>query len=221
VPYHSVPGRNLQLLRRLIPLLVIIVVAAGLVILGLPALGAWLVVADPLAPSDAIFVLDGSTPAREVEGAALYHRRLAPVVGISRPRERNTIARRLARHPPSQDVSSAALGNVGVPNAAILRLDVEVENTAEELAVIADAARARSFRRIIIVTSPSHTRRVRMIWDAQSRPVTALVHPTSYESWDTQRWWRSRQGLESVVHELGGMVNFRLGSALPTFDTAR
>jgi uncharacterized SAM-binding protein YcdF (DUF218 family) len=206
------------LLRRLIPLLVIVVIAAAAIVIGLPALGTWLIVADPLGPSDAIFVLDGKTPAREAEAAALYHRRLAPVVGISHARERGTIARRLARFPADQDVAHTALSNLGVPERAILRLEPEVQNTVEELAVIADVARTRGFRRVILVSSPSHTRRVRTIWDARPRPVTALVHPTSYESWDAQRWWRSRHGVELVIHELGGMVNFRLGSVLPTFD---
>jgi uncharacterized SAM-binding protein YcdF (DUF218 family) len=206
------------LLRRLIPLLVVTVIAAAVVVPGFPALGTWLVVADPLAPSDAIFVLEGKTPAREVEAAALYHRRVAPLVAISHARERGTLARHLAGQPSGQDVAHAALRHLGVPERAILRLQPEVDNTEEELDVIADVARARGFRRIVLLSSPSHTRRIRMIWDARPRPATALVHPTSYETWDAPRWWRSRHGVESMVHELGGMANFRLGSVLPTFD---
>jgi uncharacterized SAM-binding protein YcdF (DUF218 family) len=197
---------------------VVAVIGAAVVIAGLPALGAWLIVADPLVASDAIFVLAGNTQAREVEAAALYHRRVAPLVAISHARVRGTIARRLAGQPSGQDVAHTALRHLGVPERAILRLEPEVDNTEEELAVIADAARARGFRRIVLLSSPSHTRRIRMIWDARPRPVTALVHPTSFETWDAGRWWRSRHGVETMVHELGGMVNFRLGSVLPTFD---
>ena len=185
---------------------------------GFPILGTWLVVADPLRASDAIFVLDGYFPAREVEGAALYHRGLAPVVGISRARDPQPVARSLARVPPPQESSAIALRNLGVPDRAVLRLDREVQNTAEELALIAAVSRARSFRRVILVTSPSHTRRVRIIWDAQRAGVDALVHPTSFQRFDARRWWRSRHGIEEMIHELGGMLNFVLGSRLPTFD---
>ena len=206
--------------RRLLVALLVAALAVIGVVAGLPALGGWLVVAEPLAPSDAIFVLEGRTPAREVEAAALYHRHLAPIVGISRARDPLTVARQLARLPPGQETAGLVLRNVGVPAGAIVLLDREVQNTVEELRVIAEASRARGFRRVILVTSPSHTRRVRTIWSARVRDVTALVHPTSYETFSPRGWWRSRHGVEEVVHEVGGIVNFRLGSILPTFEDA-
>lgn len=93
-----------------------------------------------------------------------------------------------------------------------------MQNTAEELAVIVDVGRARGSRRVIIVTSPLHTRRVRTIWDARQPALAALVHPSLYETFDPHRWWRSRHGTEAMLHELNGIPNFRLGSVLPTFD---
>jgi uncharacterized SAM-binding protein YcdF (DUF218 family) len=110
------------------------------------------------------------------------------------------------------------LKNLGVPAPAIVRLEPEVQNTVEEVATIGAFCRARRYTRVILVSSPSHTRRLRMIWEARVPGITALVHPTSYETFDARRWWRSRHGVETVVHEIGGMINFRLGSALPTFD---
>ena len=186
--------------------------------LAVPALGAWLVVADPLVPSDAIFVLEGRTPAREVEAAALYHRGLARVVGISTARDGTPIARELARLPAGPEVATTALRNLGVPPQAIVRLEPEVQNTVEEVAAIAALCRTRGYTRVILVSSPSHTRRIRLIWDARAPGITARIHPTSSEPFDARRWWRSRRGVETVLHEVGGIVNFRLGSVLPTFD---
>lgn len=60
-----------------------------------------------------------------------------------------------------------------------------------------------------------------MIWDTRAPAVTALVYPTSYETFDARRWWRSRHGVEAMIHELGGIANFKLGSPLPTFDEGR
>lgn len=205
-------------MRRLLVVVIVLVGAAAAVAIALPALGTWLVVADPLVRSDAIFVLEGRTPSREVEAASLYHRRLAPIVAVSRARDPLDVPRRLARLPPIQDFAGVVLTNVGVPRHAILRLDPEVQNTKEELAVIDGVARARGFQRIILVTSPSHTRRVRILWDARGSVVAAVIHPSSYETFDARRWWRSRHGVEGMIHELGGILNFTLGSVLPTFD---
>jgi uncharacterized SAM-binding protein YcdF (DUF218 family) len=207
-----------RLRSRLVLSLVALLVVAAAVAIAVPALGVWLVVADTLSPSDAIFVLEGRTPAREVEAAALYHRGLARVVGISRARDSTAIARELARLPAGPEVAATALKNLGVPPEAIVRLEREVQNTLEEVAAIAEICRARGYTRVILVSSPSHTRRIRIIWEARVPGITALVHPTSYEAFDGHRWWRSRRGIETVLHEVGGIVNFRLGSVLPTFD---
>jgi uncharacterized SAM-binding protein YcdF (DUF218 family) len=205
-------------LRRLVLLAVALLGVAIAITAGVPALGLWLVVADPLSPSDLIVVVAGAPPAREVEAAALYQRGLAPLVVLSRARERNTVARQLAQLPHGQAVATGILTRLGVPERAIVRLDREVENSADELAHVADVARARGVRRIILVSSPPHTRRLRMIWDSLPPGMTALIHPTPYERFDASGWWRSRHGVETVVHELGGMLNFKLGMWLPTFD---
>ena len=46
----------------------------------LTAIGRQLVDEDPLQPSDAIIVLAGRTPEREIEAADLYRAGLAPIV---------------------------------------------------------------------------------------------------------------------------------------------
>jgi uncharacterized SAM-binding protein YcdF (DUF218 family) len=207
-------------LRWLVLLVVAVAVVLGAVVC-VPLVGLWLVVADPLEHADAIFVLDGGTPAREVEAAALYHRGLAPLVAVSNPRDPQDVARRLARQLSPQDIAALALRNLGVPEAALLRLTPSVANTAQELRVIADFAAVRKFRRVIIVTSPSHTRRARIIWDARHAGLAAVIRPTPYETFDARRWWRSRRSAEHVAHELFGILNFRLGETLPTFDDGR
>ena len=105
---------------------------------------------------------------------------------------------------------------------AAVQLDREVDNTAQELAVDFEYARARGFRRVILVTSPVHTRRVRVIWNARyQRAIPALVSPTAYETWDPQRWWRSRDSVQRAVHELVGIAHFLIGSPFPSFDRRR
>jgi uncharacterized SAM-binding protein YcdF (DUF218 family) len=204
---------------RLLALGFLLAIIAAIVV-GAPALGLFLVVADHLAPSDAIFVLDGGTPARELEAAALYHRRLAPRVLIAMPREPlDGVTRRLAGQRSAQEHAAWVLQHVHVPPTAIVRLKTVVENTEEELQVDHAHARAQGWRRIIIVTAPYHTRRVRLMWDRRyQRDVRALVYPTSYEDFDPARWWRSRRSLEATAHEVFGMLNYLVGTPLPTYD---
>lgn len=202
-------------------LLVILVVAVLVVVaVALPAVGLFLVVADPLGRSDAIFVLDGHTPARELEAAALYHRGLAPLVVVTFPRDpMPERARRLAGEPVPQERAARVLMHLRVPARAIVRLREMVDNSEQELRVDYELARARGFRRVILVTSPAHTRRIQLIWRTRyGGRIPALVHPTPYEDFVPERWWRSGRALEASAHELFGMLNFVLGNPLRTFD---
>jgi uncharacterized SAM-binding protein YcdF (DUF218 family) len=196
-----------------------ILLVGALLVMGVSKLGPYLVVADPLGPSDAIFVLAGTGPARLVEAASLYRRGLAPVVVVSLPPDRLRLARELAGEPPPQDRAVSALVHAGVPREAVARLDRVVDNTAEELGVDFEFAQARNYRRVILVTSPQHTRRVRMIWNAyyQER-LPALVHPTPFEDFDTARWWSSSRSLEKGLHEVAAIANFLLGQPIQTYD---
>ncbi|OLC13016.1 MAG: hypothetical protein AUH29_14095 [Candidatus Rokubacteria bacterium 13_1_40CM_69_27] len=209
---------NLRRVRRAVPLLLLGLFAA-LLVLGVRAVGPFLVVADRLEPSDAIIVLEGGTPAREVEAAVLYRRELAPVVVLALARDPFPVARQLAGEPILQERAARALEYAGVPRHAIVRLERQAENTAQELQVDFEHARARGFRRVILVTSPQHTRRVRVIWNARYQArIPALVHPTLYEPFVPGRWWRSRRSLEEGLHELVAIAHFFIGSPLPTFD---
>lgn len=183
-------------------------------------LGPWLVVDEPLARSDVIFVADGKTPQRELEGAALFLEGWAPRVALTLPRDSiSEDVRRLAGEPTQQEHSSRILRGRGVPEAAVVRLERIVDNTEQELRVDFDYARAQGFRRVIIVSSPYHTRRIRVIWRSRfEAEIPAIVRVSRYGTIDPARWWRSRTDLEDVAHEVFGIANFLLGSPIPTFD---
>lgn len=101
------------------------------------------------------------------------------------------------------------------------KLDRLVRNTRQELAAHFTHAQARGWRRVIIVTSPSHTRRVRLIWNGgYQAEVAALVHPTPYERFEPDRWWRSTRSLETGLYELAAIANFLIGSPVPTYGRA-
>jgi len=206
--------------------LALVLAACGLIavlVVTARGLGSWLVVDEPLARSDVIFVADGGPPQRELEGAALFLEGWAPRVAVSFPRDPVTEeARRLSGEPPPQERGALILRRREVPETAIVRLERIVENTRQELQADFDYARAQGFRRVIIVSSPYHTRRIRTIWRSRFEDaVPAIVRATRYDPVDPTRWWRSRRSLEEISHEAFGIANFLLGSPIPTFDRGR
>jgi uncharacterized SAM-binding protein YcdF (DUF218 family) len=189
-------------------------------LLAARAVGPWLVAVDPLVKSDAILVLDGKTPHRELEAVMLLRAGWAPRLIISHPRsDFPEEARREFALAPQQDGVLRLLRDAGVPQTAIVRLDRIVDNTLQELEVAFDYARGQGFRRIIIVSSAFHTRRIRLIWRTRfQRELPAVIRATRYEVVDPTRWWRSRRSIEDVTHEIAAIAHFFLGSPIPTFD---
>jgi uncharacterized SAM-binding protein YcdF (DUF218 family) len=206
--------RRYLLLATLLGALVMGVLAA----VAMDLVGLALVVDDGPAPSDAIVVLFGGTPTREIEAASLYHRGLAPRIVLARGRDLLLpAARQLSGLPVGQEVAAGVLARLRVPSSAIVRVSDEADNTADELALDFELARSRGWHRLLLVTSPPHTRRVRTIWNARfERTVPARVYPTPWERYPAAGWWRSRRALEATLHELFGIASFMLGSPLPT-----
>jgi uncharacterized SAM-binding protein YcdF (DUF218 family) len=209
--------------RLLLSLVVCVAVVFVVELFAAREVGPWLVVVDPLVKSDAIFVLDGKSPHRELEGAVLFREGWAPRVVISRPRsDLAEDVRRAFDLPPEREGLIRLLQRAGVPERAIIALDPIVDNTLQELQVDFEYARAHGFRRVIIVSSPYHTRRVRLIWRTRfEREIPAVIRATRYEPVESTRWWRSRRSIEDVIHEIAAIAHFYLGSPIPTFDRGR
>jgi uncharacterized SAM-binding protein YcdF (DUF218 family) len=179
--------------------LYLVALGAGLVLL-LAATGRFLVVDERLEPADAIVVL-AAREARAREAAVLYHRGLAPRIVLARPHSR-------------QDGQARALRAAGVPATAIASLTAPTANTRDELQADFEYAQAQGFRRVILVTSPYHTRRVSLVWRQISRGrVPAAVHATP-ERFDPNYWWASMTQLRFGLHELGGIAQALLIAAL-------
>src|SRR5262245_58265356 len=178
------------------------------------SLGTWLRVEDRLAHADAIVVLAGGTPRREATAAALWREGWAPRLIISRPFERAELRELIdlgIRPLDQQGEARKALETYGVPPDRIIALPDISATTEPELALVRDAALARGYRRVILVTSPEHTRRVKMIWARQSPAgPEALVVPAR-EAFPFEDWWRRRRAAETVLHEYLGHLVLALG----------
>lgn len=182
---------------------------------ALRLIGHALIVEDPLARADAIVVVAGGSPSREEAGARLYRDGLAPAVVLSHQftpdRVRDLIALG-ARRFDYQGEARVVLEKHGVPSRSIVALPSPVKTTEAELKVVGEAARAHGWRRVILVTSPQHSRRVKLVWKREAPPdVEGLVRLVPGDDFLDGDWWRKRRQAEAVLHEYLGLTAIYLG----------
>jgi len=200
--------------RRVLIVLVLVLVLVALGVLVhrplLRAAGRGLIVEDPRGRADAIVVVAGSTPSREDRAAALFREGWAPRVLVSRqfvPRRVQRLLDMGIRPLDFQGESVRALEMFGVPSSAIITLPEAVEITETELRGIVAEARARGWRRVMLVTTASHARRVKVIWSREAGPwVEAGIAVVHDECSAEDGWWRRRRCSEAVLHEYLGLL---------------
>ncbi len=204
-----------QWLRRLLIPALILALIAGVAFWAARRVGAWLVVSDPLQPARAIVVLSGLTPFRSMEAASIFHQGYAPEVWLFKddPRGADQAFARLGiRHIPEEEYDEQVLERLGVPKKSIRIMATSTTNTQNEFMLLLEELKRGGGERIILVTSPVHTRRCKAIWHILSgdRP-QAILRADTFEPSDPQHWWRSTQDIQDVEHELLGLIDARLG----------
>jgi uncharacterized SAM-binding protein YcdF (DUF218 family) len=199
--------------RWTIALVALLVLAVVVVIAHRPLLrgaGRILVVADSDGPADAIVVVAGATPIREARAAALFREGRAPVIVVSRQNVPVRVRQLIdlgVRPMDFQEESVAALEKYGVPRAAIITLPEPMEITEAELRRVLAEARSRGWRRVLLVTTAHHSRRVRLIWSRETGPeVQAGIAVADDDCSADPTWWRRRRCSEAVLHEYLGLA---------------
>lgn len=175
--------------------------------------GRWLHVPDEPGPADAIVVLAGGY-FRHIEAATLFRRGLAPQVLVSVPAgdpAAPALAALGVRLVPQVEIQEQILRAMGVPESALRRLGEANVSTVDEAAAAARAMPGQGVR-LLVVTSPSHVLRARMVFrdafagrDAGIRVVAAgqEVFPA--------RWWTSQGAARDVLLEWVKVLFYVLG----------
>jgi uncharacterized SAM-binding protein YcdF (DUF218 family) len=202
-------------IKQSLVLLVVLGVAGALVLLGLSRLGYWLVVADALEPARAIVVLSGRVPFRAMEAASIYHQKWAPEVWLTKEvRAAEDVALEKLGVPvmPKDAYNREVLKRLGVPASAIRVLQDSVWNTVDETRLVARELRANGADRVILVTSKTHSRRVRATWsEIIGASPRAVVRYASEEPYNPEHWWRSTRDALEVSREAFGLLNVWAG----------
>ncbi len=178
----------------------------------LTSLGNVLLRQDPLVKADAIVVLAGGTPQRELEAADLYAAGYAPKIILTL--ERNSPAgdvlrqRGIAFETPTE-LKRRILRSLKVPDTAIILLDrTHATSTKMETDLVSDWVAMNPVQRIIVVTSPYHTRRAALTFSRALRHngVEIVAHPASHEPWTSDAWWTDREQLKNGLVEIQKLV---------------
>lgn len=172
-------------------------------------------VREPLTRADFIYLLNGDARmlARVDLAAALHRRGLAPHIVVARSEDEPAAAR--GYYPNDTDVSVRELRRQGVPDSAILVLEVAggVTSTAEEGEALAAYLRRAPADTVLVVTSAYHTRRAR--WNlrhalGRDHPVVLRMAGAPHPEFTARDWWRSEAGLLAYAQEYLKFAHNRL-----------
>lgn len=201
--------------------LLAILVLAALSILAFRGVGRWLIREDALRPADVIVVLSGAMPERAEEAARIFRLGYAHQIWLTHP---VSPARQLAamgiHYAGEDDYNREVLIHDGVPAAEIRVLPGTIVDTEQEIGEIAPEMRRDGMTTTIIVTSPPHTRRVRVLWrELAPRNLHVIVRAAYEDPFDAEHWWRHTHDALSVTREMLGLLNAWAG--LPVRPGAR
>ena len=168
---------------------------------------AW-IVHDPLSRADAIVVLGGGMQTRPFEAARLY--RDAPRVVVASPESKPTD--KIGITAGDTDVTKRILSRQGVPDSAVVEFGDEVSSTHEEAVALGSWVRKTGVKKIIIVSDPFHTRRVRWLFNKELQPAGAEILTVAAPSlkYDASNWWQTEQGLIEFQNELIKYAYYRI-----------
>jgi uncharacterized SAM-binding protein YcdF (DUF218 family) len=147
--------------------------------------------------SDAVFVLGGDDGERGLRAAELHQRGLAGTFVL-------TGAEDMAGEvlPAYLYWRAAVLIRAGVPEGAVM-LDTKSSNSGEEAAFGLQLAKARGWKRVLVVSDPPHMRRLAIIWGRafEGSGVEFVLVASKSRWWEPGRWWRSRRSAQYVIME--------------------
>lgn len=146
--------------------------------------------------ADAIVVVSGGdTKARTDEAVKLFNNGWAPYLLVSG-----------AAADPTGPSNASEMRNqairAGVPVAAIFS-DETAQNTSENASGAAKLARERDIRNIIVVTSPYHLSRTKIVFGKAFADFgTVRAHPSHFDNNWPSDWWLTGRGWWLVSSEL-------------------
>ncbi|MCX5751423.1 MAG: YdcF family protein [Candidatus Saganbacteria bacterium] len=184
----------------LILLLIIILMVGSMFFFSsfyLSKMADFLEVSDPLQKADAIVVLSGGEDERVFEAARLYKEGWAPwVVMCGTP---------LLWKYNEADIMKEEAVYFGVPERVIL-LERKARSTYDNAEFVLPLLKKWGFKKIILVTSPCHSRRAGLVFKkvCSKDKIKVIVHavvPNQFTLYKKDKWWTDHESTQRVVGE--------------------
>ncbi len=165
---------------------------------SLIAIGAGLIVSDPVERVDAVVVLSGGDGDRLALAVEMHAEGFAP----------NLVITDTASGPNNRLVGEAVEG--GFPRERIFVTNLQVDSTYDEALAVRDLALERSWDHLMVVTDPYHTFRTRLIFRRELRDsgIQILVRPVSGHWFRSPTWFYQAEGWQFVLLEIGKLINY-------------
>ncbi len=181
----------------------------------LTGIGKYLIVRNPLEKSDLIICMAGEAAERGLETADIYKEGYAPQVFVSREQlspAYSVLEERGVRYSESRDLLIDVLQGLGVPRTAMFVSDSFVESTIEEALAVRSAVLEKNYRSLIVVTSPTHTRRSLLTFKHvfEEDEIKIIVVPSKYSDFSADTWWKTRRHLKEVFLEYQKLIYYTL-----------
>ena len=189
-----------------------LLLAAAVVGLGiLLTAGHWLQNSDSPTPSDAMVVLCGDF-GRAAYAAELYKLGMAKKVYVGRAyrlRGERVLDQNMLSFPRHEEVYKALLRKKGVPAEAIEYYGDELLSTSQEAETLAAQMGAKPGS-LLVVTSPYHVRRARIVFKDTFPDWDIKVVGTPTEKMPAA-WWTDQESARIVLLEIPKTVYYLLG----------
>ena len=181
----------------------------------LTRLGQFLVVAHEPQKSDLIVCLAGENIERGLATADLYREGLAPSVFLTSgelPDGYTLLKERGLHYPENIDLLAMVLRGLDVPDSAVLKSPQRAASTFDEALSVKGLIEKHGYDSIILVTSPTQSRRAWMIFKKVLREegCRIFVVPTPYSGFRPEDWWKTRKYIRQVVLEYQKLLFFLL-----------
>lgn len=161
----------------------------------------FLIQEDSLQRADAIFVLSGAGYERGNETEKIYRAGYSQVIVCTgaNPQIQFKV---FGIDTLESEVTIADLKRLAVPDSVIVKLP-EGTSTREESEIILNYCLTNKLKRVMIVSSRLHTRRVNKVFREkfENAGVQLVVRGAPALSFDEMFWWQSEDGLINVNNE--------------------
>lgn len=179
----------------------------------LTRLGAFLIVKHSPQESDLIVCLAGGNVDRGLATAQAFQKGLAPYIFMAReelPDGYDLLRERGLDYPENVDLMMMLLEQQGISRSVFLTSDRTVESTMDEAEYIKDLVIEKGYKSLILITSPTHSRRAWLTFEKvfEESDVRVLSLPSSYSKFNPRDWWKQRKYVREVIIEYQKLIYY-------------